>query len=195
MDYQKEFFDASYQKLVDAIQGIPDDIAADIYVFSFIWSLGNTYSEPIFEFCYNTESQFKASINEAYDEMEAKWLYDFWLHDHWGWFKIDGQDDELWQNWVKSTPYYLTAEKEIELRDNDEEKFWECFEGINKMLEDTIIDLSQKLHAEGVFIKKFGKPIPVIVQFYEPGPEQVEWTLRANPQGLVDEYASWDYFK
>jgi len=194
MDYQKEFFDATYQKLVAAIEGIPDDIAADIYAFSFIMELGDTCSEPVVEFFYNTESQFRASIDEASDEMEAKWLFDFWLHDHWDWFKIDGSDDELWQQWVKSTPFYLTEEEENELRDNDEEKFWEHFHGINTMFNDTIIDLSQKLHAEGVFVMKFGKPIPVIVQFYEYGDEQLEWTLRANPPGLADEYESWDLF-
>ena len=192
MDYQKEFFDASYQKLVDAIQGIPDDIAADIYAFSFIYHDDGTHSHQlVMEAYYTTESHFKASIDEAYDEMEAKWLFDFWLHDHWDWFSIGGLDDELWQNWAKSTPFYHTEEEGEKLYKNDEEEYWKHFKGIYAMFEDMIIALSQKLHADGVFVKKFGKPIPVIVQFYEPGPEQIEWTLRANPNGIADEYVSW----
>ncbi|MCL2117542.1 MAG: hypothetical protein FWH27_03840 [Planctomycetaceae bacterium] len=192
MDHQKEFFDASYQKLVDAIQGIPDDIAVDIYAFTFIFYDDGTYSSQlVMRAYYTTESHFKASIDKAYDEMEAKWFFDFWLLGLWDWFSIGGLDDELWQKWTKSTSFYHTEEEGKELHSKDERKFWEHCKGTHAMFEDTIIDLSQKLHTEGVFVKKFGKPIPVIVQFYEPGPEQIEWTLRANPKGVADEYVSW----
>ena len=184
MDYQKEFFDASYQKLVDAINNIPAETAADVYAFSFyLYCEDDDTRQQMLEVSYNTEKNYKASIDEAYDEMEARWNYAFWLQKEI--LALGGPEDDLWQKWVKSTPFYY---------ENDEDKSKEKYDGISDMFLEMVIELSQKIHADGGLVQKFGKAIPVIMHGLEYCEYEFEWALRANPEGIVDEFLSWDVF-
>ena len=210
MDHQKEFFDASYQKLVDAIDRIRDEVAAEIYAFEFVIYAEEDDSRQLeFSVHYNTERQFQAKWTNrpavpkpdryvAKDEMDARWNTNLWM----GRALLtvgEPPEDELYQKWIESSPFYYTDEEEEEWYNSKNDEEWDKHtDGLWVMYADMVIALSQKLHAEGVFVNKFGKTTPVLIaisndHYYQETGETLQWILRANPDGVADEYVNWAY--
>jgi hypothetical protein len=60
----------------------------------------------------------------------------------------------------------------------------------NEFIE-VIITLTKRLFSEKVISTKFGKDIPVLVHELEYYDLPISWTLKSNPDGLVDEFVEW----
>lgn len=133
---------------------------------------------------YNTLSQMNSTIKSASNPAEAKWNYAFWLQNE----KVTvGGDDSKFQTWIKKSPEYY----EDKLYKTDIDSALEKGNKIETKFVNEIISITQKLFKDGVIKSKFGKDIPVIIHELEYYDKPLNWTKRANPTGLVDEFENW----
>ena len=192
MTMKQKFIDASYDKLKLAIKNISDTDTSDIYALSFWY---NNYNDdprfPTITVSFNTTENYNENIENASDEKEAKWNYAFWLQDEIE--EIGGKEDELLNAWFKTTDFFYTDEDD-ENASKDKELFAKILDKgckfDNEFIE-VIITLTKRLFSEKVISTKFGKDIPVLVHELEYYDLPISWTLKSNPDGLVDEFVEW----
>jgi hypothetical protein len=192
MKAQETFLAKSYEKLKSAIEGIPVGDRPDIYAIS-LWyhTEGDDPRYPKVIVGYNTESNFRENIRSASDEAEARWNFAFWLQNETD--EIGGEEDRLLHAWFAESPYYYTDEQNEEASDDDDlfDELLDKGSQFDEEFIDAVITLTQRLFDEGVITSVFGKDIPVLIHELEYYEAPVSWTVRANPQGLADEFAKW----
>ncbi|AJW65111.1 hypothetical protein VO54_03685 [Elizabethkingia miricola] len=189
---KQQFLEISYNKLKGVIENISETDASDIYALSFWYNNDNDDPRfPMITFSFNTTENYKENIKNASGEKEAKWNYAFWLQNDI--VDIGGKNNELLNEWFKMTDYFYSDEDD---RNASKDKL--LFNEIlnkgsqfnNEFIEEIII-LTKRLFAEKVIKKKFGKDIPVLVHELEYYEEPIRWTIKSNPNGLVDEFVEW----
>ena len=192
MNEKEQFIATSYEKLKFAILSIDDKFTNEIYALSLWYYIDNDDPRlPKIEFSFNTKSNVTQSIAQASDENEAKWNFAFWLQNTLT--EIGGENDELLKNWFKTTPYYYSdIDKSIARRDD---KFYDrilvkASEFCDGFIEEIIL-LVHRLFSDKVIEKKFGQNIPILIHELEYYDKPINWTLRANPNGLVDDFVNW----
>lgn len=190
---EKELFASkSYEKMRMAINGILDADRKDIYALPF-WYFNDDddVRYPKIVIGYNTNGHYEASVRSASSRDEAKWNFAFWLQNEL--VEIGGLEDPLLDAWFKESPYHYSDEQNEEAGEDDE-LFNELLEGGGQFDDEfieEIISMTQRLFREGVIRQVFGKDIPVLIHELEYYDAPVNWTLKANPKGLVDEFVEW----
>lgn len=189
---KQKFIESSFDKLKLALENISDTETSDIYAISFLYQ--NEDDDPRFPtitVSYNTNENFKESIQYASDESEARWNYAYWLQNEIE--SVGGKNDDLLNSWFLQTPYFYSDEDD-EHASNDESLFNMIMAKGSKFNDefiDIVINLTKRLFSEKVILRKFGKEIPILVHELEIYDKPISWTLRSNPVGLIDEYLEW----
>ena len=170
------FGDYVFDRVVRTYRGIPAAIRTDIYVASlFVYDEDDDPRLPTATPDYNTRSQ--AGDDET--ELEQRWNYAFWEQNHLS-VIADSEDDPagalLRERWVRD---------ELGLWYEDGEAFDERGEPITRAFIELLIEVTQRLHAEGIITELFGDGVPVLIHELEYYPEIAEQSVRANPPGLV----------
>ena len=194
-----KFEDYTYNKARDGILAIDDKTAADIYALSFYyWFVEDDLRKPILSVGYNTYTRWRAYTPApgqqtqwpiASDSDEAGWNYAFWLQ-HEGEACTIGEartEASARKEWIQSLGCWYTDEEQEEDFDRTIElggKIQEQFVGL-------CIAVARHLHDEGIILKKFGRPIPILVHELEYYDGIAEATRRANPRGLAKEFENW----
>ncbi len=180
---KEQFVNETFNNLRETISNFDKEITDEIYVISF-WksNINDDLRQPTVIIGFNTLTNFKDNIDQASDEHEAKWNFAFWLQNE---ELIIGDNDSTCEAWIKQLEFYYTDEEEnfdriLELGSKIEEKFM-----------DIIIQLSQKLHSDGIILNKFGKEIPIIIHELEYYDLPLSWTKQGNPEGITAEFEHW----
>ncbi|WP_295116406.1 hypothetical protein [uncultured Chitinophaga sp.] len=184
----EKFIRETYNQLREAVLNFPEEDTDDIYAISFYKSnVDDDLRLPVLTVGYNTVSNWKLSAPgeiPSHHE-EAKWNYAFWLQNEE--MLIGGDEDAVFDAWVKGLPFYYSDEEE-------EAEYEEVFEKGMKIQEAFMAittALSLRLHEEGVIREKFGRDIPVIIHELEYYDEPITWTRKGNPPGLPNEFEAW----
>ncbi|UYQ94544.1 hypothetical protein MKQ68_05495 [Chitinophaga horti] len=184
----ENFIKQTYDKIKAAVMAFSDEDTDDIYVISFYKSnISDDLRLPMLTVGYNTVTNWKLSApGEApsYQE-EAKWNYAFWLQNEE--LNIGGDEDDAFDAWVKTLPFYYSDEEE----EADYDEAFEKGVKIQETFMHIVVSLSRRLHEDGVIRKKFGRDVPVIIHELEYYDEPVAWTMKGNPDGLADEFEEW----
>ena len=146
----------------------------DIYVISlFIYNEEDNPLKPTVTLGYNTEENYKDSIDLAWDEEEARWNYAFWLQNEE--LKFGVYESELIvQNWIKENNFTI----------EDDEKITTAFV-------DVLISIVKELHKSGFIKEKFNKEIPLIIHELEYYEEIANQNIEANSYDLVKDFAKF----
>lgn len=174
-----------------ALRQITPEQASDIYVVSlFVYDEEDNPAYPTVTVGFNTETQVRAETPSAWDEAEARWNYAFWLQNDLGILgeaPRDAQGAALRNAWVQEIEPAAAA-----LMDEDGP-----FPDDDLVVTDEFVEILvrtvQSLHADGVVEEIFGRPIPVLIHELEYYDEIVEQNRRANPDGLVEDFAASVY--
>ena len=196
MNEQQAFSDMVFQKTAAALAGLSEETRNDVYALSF-WLSGGDEWLPSLLVSYNTCQQFVKKQGETHkQDDEAKWNYAYWLQDEAELLGVDAyrNNTEL-QAWLENTPFAYTQEQYEAMFDNDDENEGEDIDDKSnefyQAFVETQIAVVQRLFAEGVIARTFGKNIPVLVHELEYYDVPLAWTERANPKGLADEFLSY----
>ncbi len=191
MNAKSSFLQASYAKMKAAISAISPADKADVYALSFwYYNYNDDPRYPKIAISYNTRAHFESQIDDASSESEAKWNYAFWLQNDIE--EIGGEEDELLQAWFRETPYYYTDAEEEKAQEDEAlfDKLTDQGSAFDKLFVEEIIMLTQMLFSEGIVAAEFGSNTPVLVHELEYYEVPIDWTIRANPAGLVDEFVT-----
>jgi hypothetical protein len=121
---------------------------------------------------------------------DARWSYAFWLGNDLGVLADTARDPEgatLREEWIRGLELWYSDEEE----EADFDAAMEQGEQITSRFVELVVGLTQQLHEEGTIALVFGRPIPVLIHEMEYYREIAEQNLRANPEGLADEFARW----
>jgi hypothetical protein len=196
MTDKNNFLEITYDKLRTAINNIDENTKNDIYGLSFwFYNEDDDPRFPVISVSYNTISNFKNQITRASNEKEAKWNFAFWLQDEIE--EIGGKNDIGLKNWFSKTPYYYSDEDNETANENDElfDRILEQGSNFCDEFIEEIILLVQRLFADKIVETKFGQNIPILVHELEYYDKPVSWTVRSNPNGLVDDFVDWTKFE
>ena len=192
MNDQQAFADMVFQKTTTALAGLPEETRDDVYALSF-WLCGGDEWLPSLLVSYNTRQQFVKKQGETHkQDDEAKWNYAYWLQDEAELLGVDayGNNQEL-RTWLENAPFAYTEEQYEAMFNNDDEDIDEKSDEFYQAFIETQIAVVQRLFAEGVIARTFGKNILVLVHELEYYDVPLAWTERANPKGLADEFLSY----
>ncbi|RZK17755.1 MAG: hypothetical protein EOO43_13205 [Flavobacterium sp.] len=146
---------------------------------------------PTIMFGFNTTENYTNNIENASDDKEAKWNFAFWLQNEIE--RIGEKGDKLLEDWFRASDYFYT-EEEDERANKNETLFTEILNKgdkfSNEFIEE-IITLTKRLFSESIISSKFGKKIPILIHELEYYDLPISWTVRSNPDGLVDEFIEW----
>lgn len=196
MNEQQAFSDMVFQKTAAALAGLSEETRNDVYALSF-WLSGGDEWLPSLLVSYNTCQQFVKKQGETHkQDDEAKWNYAYWLQDEAELLGVDAyRNNQELQAWLENAPFAYTEEQYEAMFDNDDENEGEDIDDKSnefyQAFVETQIAVVQRLFAEGVIARTFGKNIPVLVHELEYYDVPLAWTERANPKGLADEFLSY----
>ncbi len=196
MNEQQAFSDMVFQKTAAALAGLSEETRDDVYALSF-WLYGGNEWLPSLSVSYNTCQQFVKRQGETHNQDdEAKWNYAYWLQDEAELLGVDAyRNNQELQAWLENAPFAYTEEQYEAMFDNDDENEGEDIDDKSnefyQAFVETQIAVVQRLFAEGVIARTFGKNIPVLVHELEYYDVPLAWTERANPKGLADEFLSY----
>lgn len=196
MNEQQAFSDMVFQKTAAALAGLSEETRDDVYALSF-WLYGGNEWLPSLSVSYNTCQQFVKRQGETHNQDdEAKWNYAYWLQDEAELLGVDAyRNNQELQAWLENAPFAYTEEQYEAMFDNDDENEGEDIDDKSnefyQAFVKTQIAVVQRLFAEGVIARTFGKNIPVLVHELEYYDVPLAWTERANPKGLADEFLSY----
>jgi len=188
------FRQAAYRQLKSAIMGIAQAERPAIYALSCWYFLDDDDPRyPRLLLGYNTTQQVQSQLPHASGAAEAKWNYAFWLQNELA--TIGGENDPHLTAWFQQTSFYY-SQAENDVADNDDTlfaKLLEQGEQFNNEFVEVSISLIQQLFSEDIITDTFGATIPVLLHELEYYNESLNWTMRANPAGVADEF--WQTFQ
>ena len=192
MNEQQAFSDMVFQKTAAALAGLSEETRDDVYALSF-WLYGGNEWLPSLSVSYNTCQQFVKRQGETHkQDDEAKWNYAYWLQDEAELLGVDAyRNNQELRTWLENAPFAYTEEQYEAMFNNDDEDIDEKSDEFYQAFIETQIAVVQRLFAEGVIARTFGKNIPVLVHELEYYDVPLAWTERANPKGLADEFLSY----
>jgi hypothetical protein len=202
MDERKQeatdkFANHVYERARQAIASFPDATTADIYAISFWYRYEEDDPRRArLEVGYNTNARWRACTPRAGQELtsqtasgpeEAKWNFAFWLDDVATEIGQTKADAAARQQWIKSLGLSYSDEEDNE----DFERTSVLGEEIQYRFVDICEGVAKRLHDDGVVIRKFGRPVPIIVHELQYWDRIAKQTARANPPGLTQEFTDW----
>jgi hypothetical protein len=134
----------------------------------------------------NTEGQVAGMIDAASDATEARWNYAFWLQNELA--TVGGPLDPIGEGLVRAS---FDAAGLWFADDDYSDEALAIGEAMTRRFVDECVKAVQRLHQTGAVVASFGRPIPVLVHELEYYDEIVEQNRRANPPGLIEEFAAW----
>ena len=182
-----------------ALEALPPELAHDAYVVSFyLWQEDQDPRLPTILLNVNTEQRVDDCVHERLpkpnpwwtptDESEARWNYAFWIHE--GDVAIAATDEDpagaaLRREWATSLGTWVSDEEldtDAGLRRASETAghFWALAARI-----------ARRLHDDGVIVRVFGHPIPVILHELEYYDAVLQVNREANPPELLRGLESW----
>jgi hypothetical protein len=148
---------------------------SDIYVISlFVYNEDDDPNYPTVTLGYNTISNFENSIDEAWDEEEAKWNFAYWLQNDEYIFGID-ETRGIVEKWIN----------ENNLIDQDDDMI------VTNAFIKVLVDIVKELHQSGFIKKKFKEEIPVLIHELEYYEEIANQNVEANGYELVEEFVDF----
>lgn len=148
---------------------------SDIYVISlFVYNEDDDPNYPTVTLGYNTISNFENSIDEAWDEEEAKWNFAYWLQNDEYIFGID-ETRGIVEKWIN----------ENNLIDQDDDMI------VTNAFIKVLVDIVKELHQSGFIKKKFKEEIPVLIHELEYYEEIANQNIEANGYELVEEFVDF----
>jgi hypothetical protein len=192
MTAKELFIEKSLLNIKDAFSNIPANQIDDIYALSFYYYIENDDPRfPTIHISYNTNQQYKNETKSASSEAETKWNFAFWIQDEL--LLVGGSNNELLNNWFKESPYYYSEEQDIQSFEDEDlfEDLSDLGNQFNDEFIESIISLTKRLFDERIIEQTFEKQIPVIIHDLELYEVPIDWTIRANPIGLVDELVKY----
>jgi hypothetical protein len=186
------------QELSAAIDAIPPDIAADIYALSlYVFDWNDDPRRPMVQLGYNTGAQVQASTPRgdpgpgspfAANTQEAKWNFAFWLQNELVLIGgVETPSGVLLEQVLKSEGKWYSDE-EIE---SDAEHTYALDPLITSRFVTMLVGVVRHLHADGVIVRNFGRPIPVLVHELEYYGAIARQNERANPGEVANEFVTW----
>ena len=159
---------------------------SNIYAVSlFVYDNCDNPCEPTLILGYNTEENFQQQVKNAYDEMEAKWNYAFWLQNEEYIFGT-GDTQKIVQNWIIQNGFcHYTYE---EMFAYNEEPNPETYEGITEAFIKELIAVVKDLHESGFIKTQFGKDIPILIHELEYYDKIAKQNIEANPPHAVKDF-------
>jgi hypothetical protein len=174
-----------YATAVEALDTIPTNERADIYVVSFlVYDEEDDPRKPTVTVGFNTEADVAASGGDD----ESRWNYAFWRHNQLAIVchsTADPAGAELREEWARKEGLWY------DLEPGEDAVFNEKGETLTKVFVQLLVAVVQRLH-QGDIERIFGKPIPVLVHELEYYEEIASQNLDANPVGVVpDDFVRW----
>lgn len=160
----------------------------DIYVISlYVYDNGDNPCEPTVTLGFNTESQVKKEIPNAYDEEEARWNYAFWMQNEFFCFGV-GDTAGIVRKWLAENnfPFY---EYEDPIWDKD--GICEEAEKITQAFVNVLVEIVKEIHMQKILTNKFGKELPIIIHELEYYDEIARQNIEANGEILVKEFTEF----
>ncbi len=189
MTEREAFFEASYDKIVEAFQSIDSEERQDTYALSFwFYNEDDDMRYPVISVSFNTITHFKEQSGNVFNPTEAKWNYAYWLQEEV--LEIGGSEDELLKAWLKTTPYYYSDEEDKEAEEDDLlfDEIIAKGKHLEKTFIDVMIDMINQLHNHDIIKKTFGRKLAVILHELEYYDKPIAWTKAVNEPYLIDEF-------
>ncbi|MEA2495144.1 MAG: hypothetical protein QOJ29_3055 [Thermoleophilaceae bacterium] len=178
-----------YEGIAQSLRDLPRELAADTYVISvFIRTEQDDARRPYLLVGVNTEQQVAASdVGEA----DARWNPSYWLQDPQRVLAESARDHDgarLRRPWLERLGLWFGDDEQGGAHPG----WFDNRTGqIGSEFRELVIRVIRRLHADGVIAEVFGQPLPVIVREYEQFEGIAVQSERANPAGVVDEFAAW----
>jgi hypothetical protein len=175
-----------YSDAVRALDAIPSEERADIYVVSFfVYDESDDPRKPTVTVGFSTESDVAASGD---DEEEARWNYAFWRQNELAIICDSAADPAgaaLREGWAREKGLWY------DLAVDENPVFNERGEPLTKAFVQVLVGVVQRLQ-RGDVERIFGRAIPVLIHELEYYDEIAEQNLAANPAGVVpDGFVRW----
>ena len=147
-----------------------------IYAFSLYVEDDGDETKPTVTFGYNTQKEYESSVENAWDALEAKWNYAFWLQNE---LFVFGKNEsaQIVQNW--------TTKKK--LLDDDEDSDDETPK-VTRAFVNVLVNIVKELHKEKVLTEKFGRELPILIHELEYYGEIAEQNIKANGKRLLGDF-------
>ncbi len=172
--------DYLYETIKNCILSWSDELVPDIYALSLWFSFyDDDLKQPTLNVGYNTNTQVELSLENA-GPAEAKWNYAYWVQDD---IEIPGNVPEA-EEWIKELGLWFTEEE----KETDFDRVCELMDEIAAEFIELLISVAQRLHGDGIIMKKFSREIPIIIHELEYPDYIAEINSRANPPDTIAEF-------
>ncbi len=159
---------------------------SDIYAISlFVYDEDDNPCQPTITLGYNTLTQYKREIENAWDENEAKWNYAFWLQNCEMRFGT-GESQKIVKSWLEKNGYSNISNDDM--YNDDEATDEDDLLQITEAFVNVLIEIVQELHRSEFIKEQFGKDLPVIIHELEYYEKIAEQNLKANPPELLEDF-------
>ena len=156
----------------------------DIYVISlYVCDDMDNPCEPTVTLGYNTEENYRASLEDASGKLEARWNYAFWLQNEEFVFG-KGKTQPIVKRWIAQQGYrYYSFDEMFHGADEPDP---DTFEGITHDFVNVLVEVVQHLHASGFMMQQFNRPVPIIIHELEYYEEIARQNFSANPSYIEE---------
>lgn len=147
-----------------------------IYAFSLYVEDDGDETKPTVTFGYNTQKEYESSVEKAWDALEAKWNYAFWLQNE---LFVYGKEEssQTVQNWIEKNNLL----DDDDVSDDETPKITKAFVNI-------LVNVVKELHKEKVLTEKFGKELPILIHELEYYGQIAEQNVKANGKRLLGDF-------
>ena len=171
-----------YARTRTALERIPDDERADIYVVSlFVYDENDDPRRPTITVGYNTESAVKQGLTDT-DEGEARWNFAYFLQNELD-LVFDSNSDpegaELRTKAITAAGYDFPGDDAS------------ATEVTTPWFVANTVFAARRLHDHGDIEQIFGRSIPILVHELEYYDVIAMQNLAANPPGVADDFVTW----
>ncbi|WP_010250414.1 hypothetical protein [Myroides injenensis] len=182
-----------FKKVEKAIAKMSKQNVKDIYAISF-WksNVDDDPRCPIISISYNTYSQIEEEKDNASSEQEAKWNFAFWLQDE---ITMLGGEDKVLRQYLKEEGYFYTLNEQSKaekLKDKGDNTAYNEIsmkdDKIQSSFMEIIIRIAKEIQKSDLIKEKIGKELPIIIHELEYYDLPLEWTKKANPPQLIEEF-------
>lgn len=207
MKNREIFHSEIYKLLKNSIENIDKDLADDIYALWFWCTEIDPYPSIVVR-CM-TLKHFKIQLenpdkelfewyiqrNNPIDNQLIKWNCDFCNTDN-NIANLYLEDCKTFIDWINQSTTYISSEEFNNLREVDRELYLEKESKISNFFYNCFIEeiilIVNKLFENGIIKSKFHINIPIIIDQYTYNYEEtIDWTTRANPKDVADEFIKW----
>jgi hypothetical protein len=169
-----------YRRILEGLRRGDADVLAEAYAVSlWVYYEDDDPACPVVVVSVNTETATRRALARTSDPNEARWNYAYWLQEALT-VLFDSHDDRSGAA-LRSAWLGQAADGHTE---HDSEETAQLF---ISLLERVV----RALHRDGAIRDTFGRAVPVLIHGLEYHDAIAVQNLRANPDGLADDFAAW----